>query len=272
MPRLISSGEKMSTLRLTRRTLTASAAGFAVGALTLPHAGVLAQDATPVGATRPLGYVSTRLRTVETAEQRDRVNELVQSDFLPDVEALEGFGGYVLGDAIDAPEQSLSILVLDEPSQAAAFDELAKAFVAGIEDEVVTVNTEQWAGNLMITGAPTATATPAATPVVPGPMTDGYVALRVHTSLPGTDPRDFVPLAIEGFLPIVEGIDGFRGYLWYPTDGGFVAISLFDSEAAATASNEAAKEWAAEFLADYTDGKPEIVNANVVHADLPILG
>lgn len=103
-------------------------------------------------------------------------------------------------------------------------------------------------------------------------MTSGYVAVRVHTSLPGTDPREFVPLAASGFLPIVAGLDGFRGYLWFPTDSGFAAVSLYDSEASAEASNEAAREWAAEYLADYTDGNPEVINANVVYANLPILG
>ena len=261
----------MSTVRLSRRTLTATAAGFAVGAFA-PRSGVLAHDATPVAGPQAMGYVSTRLRTVEAAAQRDRVNDLVQRDFLPDVEALEGFEGYVLGNVIDAPEQSLSIVVLDAPAKAAAFDALAKAFVDGIGDEVVTVNTEQWAGDLLIAAAPATTATPVATPVARTPMSDGYIALRVHTSLPDTDPRDFVPLAIEGFLPIVVGISGFRGYLWYPADGGFVAISMFDSEDAALAATEAAREWAAEFLADYTDGHPQVVNANVVYANLPILG
>lgn len=262
----------MSTLRLTRRTLTATAAGFAAGAVARPPSSVIAQDASPVAAPQALGYVSTRLRMVKTAGQRDRVNDLVQREFLADVEGLDGFEGYVLGDVVDTPEQSLSILVLDVPAQAAAFDELAKAFVARIGDEVATVSTEQWAGDLMITGVPAATATPVATPVGPVQLSDGYIALRIHTSLAGTDPRDVVPLAIEGFLPIIAGISGFRGYLWYPTDGGFVAISLFDAERAAQASNEAAREWAAEFLPHYTDGNPRIVNANVVYADLPILG
>jgi hypothetical protein len=69
----------------------------------------------------------------------------------------------------------------------------------------------------------------------------------------------------------LTGLPGFKGYLWYPFDGGFVAISLFDSVESATASNEAAKSWTVPNVVDYTDGHPQIVNVNVIHADLPIL-
>jgi hypothetical protein len=115
-----------------------------------------------------------------------------------------------------------------------------------------------------------ATSTPAATPVDEN-WTGSYVAVRIHKSLPNTDPRGFVPEAIDGFLPIVLGLPGFIGYLWFPVEGGFVAISIYDSEASAVESTNAARAWATEHLADYTDGNPEVINANVVYADMPIL-
>jgi heme-degrading monooxygenase HmoA len=43
--------------------------------------------------------------------------------------------------------------------------------------------------------------------------------------------------------PVISGIDGFRGYYLLRTDGGTVSVSLFDSEASAAASNEAAASW-----------------------------
>jgi hypothetical protein len=262
----------MTMHRMSRRTFTAGGAGFAAGLFATSRLGIAAQDATPDGDIQPTGFVSTRVRTVESSEQRERVNELVVNDFAPNVEALEGFAGYVLGDVIDDPAQSLSILVMEQEGQTAAFNELASEFVATVEAEVSTVDTVQWAGDLLITGASTAEGgTPVATPVI-SILTSGYVAVRIHTSLPGTDPRDFVTLATSGFLPIVSVLQGFEGYLWYPIEGGFVAISLFDSEESAKASNDAAREWAAEFLTDYTDGNPEVINADVVYANLPILG
>ncbi|HWV23644.1 MAG TPA: hypothetical protein VNZ58_05605 [Thermomicrobiales bacterium] len=261
----------MSLNKFTRRRFNATAAGFAAGVFASSRFGASAQDATPAGGVTPLGYVSTRIRTVATAEQRVRVNELVRDDFAPDVEALPGFQGYALADVIDVPEDSLSILVLEEASQTEGFLDLAKDFVSGISDEVQTVDTVGWDGDLLILGKPeTSGSTPIASPAG-SQAASGYVTMRVHTSLPGTDPRDFVPLATSDFLPIVSGLDGFRGYLWYPTEGGFVAISLFDTEESAQESNEAAMGWAIDFLAEYTDGKPMVVNATMAYENLPIL-
>jgi hypothetical protein len=258
---------------ISRRSLTALAGGFAAGILAAPLVTTAAQatpaatPATPV----PAGFVSTRVRTVDSAETLARINELVLDKLVPGIRAIEGYKGYVFGDVIDHAGQSVSVAVVREPGQMAAFDALAADFVAGLGEVAEAIETTQWTGDLLITGAPAQTgATPVAAPAEAA-LRGGYLALRVHTSLPGTDPRDFVPLATSGFLPIVAGLPGFEGYLWYPTDGGFVAISLFDSEQAAQESNAAAKDWAAEFLTDFTDGNPEIFNANVVYADLPIL-
>lgn len=260
----------MTTHQLTRRTFTARAAGIAAGVFATSRFGVTAQDATAVAGVQPMGFVSTRIRTVGSVEQRDLVNERVTADFAPEVARLDGFLGYILGDVVDKPEDSLAIVVLREEEQFEAFGAVASGFVASLGDDGVAVETVEWAGDLLISGAPVAdSGTPTATPVA---ASAGYVAVRVHTSLPGTDPHDFVPLATSGFLPIVTELPGFQGYLWYPTDGGFVAISLYDSEESAAASNDAAREWAAEFLTEYTDGNPEIINANVVYTDLPIFG
>lgn len=255
--------------RISRRTFNATAAGFAVGAFATSRIGVGAQDATPEDVVQPLGYVSTRIRTVATAEQRVRVNELVKEDFAPDVEALEGFQGYALADVIDQPEDSLSILVLDEAEQTAAFLDLAEAFVSGIAEEVQTVNTVGWDGDLLIRGLPSENATPAATPV--GDVASGYVAMRIYKTAPGVDPRDSVPMTISDFVPLIAGLPGFQGFLWYPTAEEICAISLYDSEESALASTDTAREWVAEFATQYTDGDPEVINGNFTYINLPIL-
>lgn len=258
----------MPVNRVDRRAFTASATGIAAGifATSLPR--VSAQGNTTPAAITPQGFVSTRIRTVETPEARDAVNELVLDQFIPEVEDLEGFEGYLLGNVIDIDAASLSVVVLSDEERAAGFNEIATEFVAGLEESVSTVDTIQWTGDLLISGGPSASD---GTPVASEAVTEGYVAVRVHTSLPGTDPNDFVPLATSDFLPIVTALPGFEGYLWYPTDGGFVAISLYDSIESAEESNVAALDWAAEFLTEYTDGNPEIIEANVVYANLPII-
>jgi hypothetical protein len=257
--------------RLTRRALTASAAGFSVGVLARGIGRTAAQEATPAPEIVPLGTVSTRLRVLRDPVYRAEVNADVVERLLPEVEQLEGFGGYVLGDVIDRADQSVAIVVFDEEEQLGAFGEIATDFVQDHEEKVDAEATQEWRGDLLITAAPQpGVGTPVAIEGTPEESVD-YMAVRVHTSLPGTDPRDFVPLAISDFVPIVTSIAGFRGYLWYPTEGGFVAISIFDSIADCSESNEAALDWAAEYLTAFTDGNPLIINADVVYRDLPIL-
>src|SRR5699024_9190699 len=137
-------------------------------------------------------------------------------------------------------------------AQLAEFRDIVSDFIDDVKDTINTpVGTDEWEGDVLVEGGPDETGgTPSATP---GPDSGGYLAVRVHTSKPGTDPREFVPLATADFLPLVSGLEGFRGYFWYPTDGGFVAISIFDSEEAAEESNAAARDWAAEHLTEYTD-------------------
>lgn len=253
---------------MTRRVFAATGVGLAAGCFAARLPGAAAQGATPVALT-PAGYVSVRLRVLKTAAARGEVNALVLNDFAPKVQKLDGYGGYLLGDVIDQPLQSLSVVVFDQQAQSAGFDAIAKDFVAGLAEKVDAAATQSWAGDLLMWASPRAdVATPSASPAAG----KGYIAFRVHTSLPGTNPRDFVPDAIAGFLPILTAIPGFTGYLWFPTAAGFVAVSVFDSIESAQASNVAAKDWATAHLKKYTDGNPKIVNANVVFEDLPILG
>lgn len=58
----------MSIHRVTRRTLTATAAGIATGLFATSRSGDTAQEATPIGDVQATGFVSTRVRTAETAE------------------------------------------------------------------------------------------------------------------------------------------------------------------------------------------------------------
>jgi hypothetical protein len=271
-----------SSKKMSRRTLTATAGGFAVGAFAGSFGAVSAHEghdhdaspeaggATPAAIT-PLGHVVMRVRYLVDESAQADVNERVLAEFVPALEALDGFSGYLVGDVIDESDADLTVTVLESADYLDAYQQqVVEPFVSSLGDLFDATRGEGWSGDLLITGAPTGEG--AATPAPTWPLRDGYVAARVHTSLPGTDPREFVPLAISGFLPIVSGLDGFEGYLWFPIEGGFVAVSLFDSEESALASNEAAKEWAAEFLTDYTDGNPAIYNANIVYANFPVLG
>lgn len=258
----------MHETRMSRRTFTAAGVGIATGIFAAPLVAA-GQAATPAVLV-PTGYVSTRIRTVSSAEARGQINERVLSDFAPVVAALPGNGAYVLADVIDKDDQSVSVVAFAEAAQATAFDDAAKTFVASLGDLGGVPGTEQWAGDLLMQLGPTGNGTPEAEPATAEPYTSGVLALRVHTSKEGTDPRDFVEFATAEFLPIISALPGVLGYLWYPIDGGFVAISMFDSLASAQTSNSAAKDFATEYLAKFTDGNPVIVNSTIVYADLPM--
>lgn len=262
----------MPSSQITRRTFAATASGFAAGvfatAILGANARVAAGQATPI-ASVPAEYVSTRLRTLSSPDFRDQVNAQVLEQFIPEIETLNGYRGYVLGDVVDHDDQSLAISVMSNVNQQAAFDAASQEFVAGLGELSTALETQEWKGDLQIAEGP---ATTMATPVAMsgGMASQGYVTVRIYRS-GSSDPRGLVPELISGFLPITSGIPGFEGYLWYLTDEGFVAISLFDSIESADASTEAARDWAAENATAYFEGDPIVINANVVYANLPVL-
>jgi hypothetical protein len=253
---------------VVRTVVGAGAGGFAVGRF----AGTYAQGATPVAELPPLAFASLRVRQLADAAYRPEVNEIVVNDFVPTVQALDGYAGYLLGDVIDEATQSLSIVFLDEEEQAAGFDAAAMEFVGGLDPQYAVETPMSAEGDVLVVGTPPVSmGTPAATPVVDGAPVSGYVAVRIYESLPDTDPREFASLVANEFVPIVQALPGFEGYLFFVTDEGFVSISLFDSEGSALQSNDAGIAWAAENLSDYTPGDPQVINATIVFADLPVL-
>jgi hypothetical protein len=266
--------------RISRRTVAQGAAGIGAGALAAGHiARVAAQEATPAAEvaspvvdSQALGYASLRVRQLAEAGFRAEVNTNVIENFVQVVQLVDGYAGYLLGDVIEDETQSLAIVMLDEMSQVDRFNSAAGSFVGRLDPKYAVETPTTAEGDILVVGAPVGGE---ASPVVATPVTGGgsagYVAARIYESLPGTDPREFAPQVQSGFLPIVQGLPGFQGYFFFPSEGGFTSVSLFDSEAAAQESTEAGTAWAAENLSAYTSGDPQVINAAVVFSDLPIL-
>ncbi len=257
--------------KMSRRRLVHAAAGLGVGigrfAVTRP-ATAAPRTATPTAVEPVTGYVSLRVRQLADAAARSEVNRLVATDLVPDVQNLPGYQGYILADVLEDDSQSVSVVVLEDASQNEDFGTLAERFVAGLPSGLTVETPVMVAGDLMITAVSEVTG---ATPATPSSQQPAYIAVRIHTSLPGTDPLDFVPLARDGFVPIIANLPGFQGYLWFPSQGGFTAVSLYDSEDSARDSTAAASDWAARYLTAYTDGNPRVINATGVFVDLPVL-
>lgn len=76
---------------------------------------------------------------------------------------------------------------------------------------------------------------------------------------------------MEEFVPMLKRNPGFRGYYLIdcnsPESGNIVtAVSMFDSWDAALASNEAAKHFVRERLADMLPRPPEAVGGEVIYS------
>lgn len=224
---------------------------------------------TPMAAAQPLGYASLRVRQLSGPAFRVEVNEIVTSEFVAHVQALPGYRGYLLGDIVEHERQSLSVVAFEEVGQIEAFNAAAQEFVGGLDPKYGVETPTAVEGDVLIAAS---SLSAGATPVADGAAAaGGYVAVRIYTSSPGTDPRAIAPLVASGFLPIVQGLPGFQGYLFFLAEGGFTSISFYDAEASAQESTVAAGAWVAENVIDYVDGNPRVINALTVFADLPIL-
>ena len=64
----------------------------------------------------------------------------------------------------------------------------------------------------------------------------------------------------EEFVPILRQLPGFKGYHIMDCGGGHVAsVSIFESQEAAMASNDRAREWAERSIKHLVPNPPEII-------------
>ena len=63
---------------------------------------------------------------------------------------------------------------------------------------------------------------------------------------------------------IVSEIDGFKAYYLIRTGDGAASISVYENEAGAQASNNAARAWLAENLPDLSISAPQVSAGEVV--------
>ncbi len=90
-------------------------------------------------------------------------------------------------------------------------------------------------------------------------MSGLHASVRLYDGFAQDDIADFVAIVEDGFLPIMRETDGFFGYyLMHNDDAMVAAISIFDSEASALASNDQAADFVAENLTAYLPNNPTI--------------
>lgn len=200
-------------------------------------------------------YASVRIYDDFTPDNLSEFVALVEDGFLPIMRDSTGFFGYYL---LHDSEGGLgAVSIFDSEASALASNEAAADFVA----ENLTA---------FLPNAPQITSGEIAIAVLAS-LEDGanliddevFVSVRVYDGIDPANQAEILRITSEGFLTIMRDSDGFVGYYLLPAGNQLAAISLFDSEEQAAASNEAAREFVAEFLAPLLPNSPLIVQGRL---------
>ncbi|MGI9252939.1 MAG: hypothetical protein ACR2J8_04280 [Thermomicrobiales bacterium] len=105
----------------------------------------------------------------------------------------------------------------------------------------------------------------------PTPATDasseeaGHIVVRRWKLAAGVDYAAFTKSVQEGYVPIIQQVEGFVAYYFAnPGEGEHMAVSVFATKAGADASTVAAKDWSAANLQGVVEGPPiEVIEAEI---------
>jgi hypothetical protein len=109
----------------------------------------------------------------------------------------------------------------------------------------------------------------AAQTATPPASASAYSVIRRYQLRPEASMDDLVERVNEGFVPIVSAIPGFQEYLFVDAgEGAHLTISLFDDPSGGEQSTQNAASWAAENVARFIEGPPEVTAGWVrIHVD-----
>src|SRR4051812_44986675 len=101
---------------MNRRVVTTGAAGLALSIPFLRVVNAQAQEATPemvpIGGM-VVGYSVVRIQTLNAPELVPEIDMLVVEQFVPQVQALPGYSGYLLADSTDDPAVNFTVSLFD---------------------------------------------------------------------------------------------------------------------------------------------------------------
>jgi hypothetical protein len=94
-----------------------------------------------------------------------------------------------------------------------------------------------------------------------------YATVRHYEDV--KDPAEAGKRVNEGFVPLIKDIEGFVTYYWVDAgDGVMVSCSVFEDQAGEEESNNRAREWVKENMAELLPNPPAISAGHVVaHED-----
>lgn len=261
-------------MTVTRRTLLGSA--FLAAAMPVAHSSLVsAQDATPADAASAVpaspeavapntpGYGIVRVRTLSTPELTQAVFPDVMYRFLPATAAVPGYFGYLFAFGSDNPADSIAMTLLENMEAAVAADEVATAYVAGLDPRLTpeTPMAEQGPIRVYVTTDRTRSELP------PG-LTGCQFTARNKKNTGDTDIDALVTAVQHDLAPMLQAMDGFVLYGWMMTPEGRVAFNIWETADQLAAGDKAIADWVAANPVAASSGETEVHAGIIGYAEV----
>lgn len=198
-------------------------------------------------------FVSIRVYDGVDPADQDAILRITSEGFLPIMRQSAGFVGYYL---LPAGDTLASVSLFDSPEQASASNAAARDFVTENLTPLLPNRPQITEGMLDVMY------------VTDEMMDEGlaslYAALRVYENYDLTDRDVAVELVATGFVPLLQGADGFFSY--FSMDDGVdrvVTLSVYETEENALAANELAAAFVAEYMTGWIREEPRRINGRL---------
>ena len=193
-------------------------------------------------------FASVRVYEGIDAADQSEIRRLVDGVFLPILQEASGFIGYYL---IQDGDMMAAVSLFDTPRQASDSNELAREFVAENLAPLLPNPPRIIEGTVDVES------------VVDDVPDSLFASVRIYDDYNMENLDESNARVREIFLPALLETPGFFGYYTLNDgDDALVAISIFESEEAALASNDMAAEFVAEHLAEFDLGTPVRISGN----------
>ena len=256
-------------MSMSRRSLLGGVTLTSASAV-LPRA-MLAQDAgTPVAgsdqagtpeAVAVPGYAIARVRVLPTAELNQAIFPNVMHQYLPQIQAVPGFTGYVFGFDSADPAASISLHFMTDADAAAATEDVSAGYVASLDARFAVETPLADSGPLRVFGV-----TDRPSSELPPFLHGAAVTSRQRQTAPGADIEAVVTQATEELLPMLAAMEGFVLYAWIQTETGRTAINIWETAEQMAAGDQAVADYVAQNTISTTVGEPIVHSGTVGYA------
>jgi len=206
-------------------------------------------------------FASVRVYEGVDPANQDAIARLTNEGFLPIMRGSDGFVGYYL---LSAGEELAAVSMFDTAEQASASNKAAREFVAENLVPLLPNAPMIFEGPLSINHVAALRSSDDH-----GGVGELYASIRFYE---GFDLRHFDEandLAISHLLPALQELGSlFAQFAFNDGEDTVVGISIFESEEAASAANDAGKAFTIEYLADWAPTPPTGVAGEIAIAAL----